>query len=56
MSNALNREQKHDLYTRELAMSFERDSLSDAEVNFPPSKTYMPTIRYIIRKEFGRKK
>uniref|UniRef100_A0A336MHU7 CSON001492 protein n=1 Tax=Culicoides sonorensis TaxID=179676 RepID=A0A336MHU7_CULSO len=31
MSNALNREQKHDIYTRELAMSFEKDSLSDAE-------------------------
>jgi len=34
MSNALNRAQKHDYYKHELAMSFERDSLSDAEVIF----------------------
>lgn len=48
MSNALNREQKHDIYTRELAMSFERDSLSDAEVNFPPPYSKKNRIFLII--------
>lgn len=33
MSNALARKQKYDYYKHELAMSFEKDSLSDVEVS-----------------------